>query len=125
MCHKQVPIVMTISYLQGLNHIVDITIFVFLEDFHSPTLNSPGGSSTSSRDGSPSRDISPITGKVKAPIFMKKGQRGYGFTLRAIRVYHGNSDVYTLHHHVVVSTIHCYRMPLLINSSFDKHLFTE
>ena len=34
---------------------------------------------------------------------MKKGARGYGFTLRAIRVYHGDSDYYTLHHLVVAA----------------------
>ena len=67
-----------------------------------PSITSPGASSTSSRDASPSRDISPIRGSLKPPIFMRRGQRGYGFTLRAIRVFHGNSDYYTLHHHVVV-----------------------
>ena len=63
-------------------------------------------SSTSSRDTSPSRDVSPV-GSLKPPIFIKKGPRGYGFTLRAIRVYHGDSDVYTLHHVVVVSVSDC------------------
>ena len=65
-------------------------------------VQSPG-SSTSSRDGSPSRDSSPFSALLKPPIYVKKGARGYGFTLRAIRVYHGETDYYTLHHLVVVS----------------------
>jgi microtubule-associated serine/threonine kinase len=74
------------------------------EDYVPQVVHSPGGSSTSSRDGSPSREFSPLTGSLKPPIYIKRGPRGYGFTLRAIRVYYGNSDYYTLHHLVVVST---------------------
>ena len=82
---------------------IEFPILIQTEDstVHQPM--SPT-SSTSSRDTSPSRDVSPV-GSLKPPIFIKKGPRGYGFTLRAIRVYHGDSDVYTLHHVVVVSFI--------------------
>jgi len=76
---------------------------LFLEEFHSQPMESPG-SSTSSRDGSPSRDMSPLAKNLKPPIVIKKGARGYGFTLRAIRVYLGNSNTYALQHIVVVST---------------------
>ena len=65
-------------------------------------MESPG-SSTSSRDGSPSREMSPLARSLKPPIVLKKGPRGYGFTLKAIRVYLGNSNTYTLQHIVVVS----------------------
>ena len=77
--------------------------FVISEEFHSQPMESPG-SSTSSRDGSPSRDMSPLAKNLKPPIVIKKGARGYGFTLRAIRVYLGNSNTYALQHIVVVST---------------------
>ena len=65
-------------------------------------MESPG-SSTSSRDGSPSREMSPLAKSLKPPIVIKKGARGYGFTLKAIRVYLGNSNTYALQHIVVVS----------------------
>ncbi|XP_064477555.1 microtubule-associated serine/threonine-protein kinase 3-like isoform X3 [Ornithodoros turicata] len=71
------------------------------------TLGSPGGSSTSSRDTSPSRDtscgggISPLVAQLKPPIIIQRGARGFGFTVRAIRVYYGDSDVYTVQHLVM------------------------
>ncbi|XP_071799518.1 microtubule-associated serine/threonine-protein kinase 3-like isoform X4 [Asterias amurensis] len=71
------------------------------DELHVPSpLNSPGESSTSSRDGSPSRDFSPATGPLKPPIVIKKfpRRRRYGFQMRAIRVYLGESNVYTIHH---------------------------
>ena len=84
-----------------------ITLFTLLSDeFVSQPMASPGGSSTSSRDGSPSRDISPLAKNLKPPIVIKKGPRGYGFHIQTIRVYQGNSDVYTLQHVVTVSQIH-------------------
>ena len=63
-----------------------------------------GGSSTaSSRDTSPCRELSPtITpGSLKPPIVLRRAPRGFGFTLRAIRVYLGDSDFYTVHHLVM------------------------
>lgn len=51
---------------------------------------------------SPSGEIP--EGKLLRPsIVIQKGPRGYGFTLRAIRVYCGYSEYYTIHHLVVVS----------------------
>ncbi|XP_036362224.1 microtubule-associated serine/threonine-protein kinase 3 isoform X3 [Octopus sinensis] len=73
----------------------------FPEDLLIQPLNSPGGSSTSSRDGSPSRDISPLTRNLKPPLVIKKGPQGFGFRIQAIRVYLGDTDLYTLQHMVV------------------------
>ncbi|CAN8004347.1 unnamed protein product [Ixodes hexagonus] len=67
----------------------------------SAPLGSPGGSSTSSRDTSPSRDLSPLVSQLKPPIIIQRGPRGFGFTVRAIRVYYGDSDVYTVQHLVM------------------------
>ncbi|CAG5132563.1 unnamed protein product, partial [Candidula unifasciata] len=68
------------------------------DEFTTPKASSPGGSSTSSRDASPSRDTSPLTRSLKPPIILKKGARGFGFSFRSIRVYIGESNVYTLQH---------------------------
>lgn len=80
---------------------------MFAEDLAMHQALASPSSSTSSRDTSPSRDLSPHLSScsLKPPIVIRKGARGYGFTLRAIRVYHGDSDYYTLHHVVVVSDI--------------------
>ncbi|KAM3875831.1 microtubule-associated serine/threonine-protein kinase 2 [Diretmus argenteus] len=55
-------------------------------------------SNPSSRDSSPSRDLSPAVSSVKPAIVIHKAGKKYGFTLRAIRVYMGDSDIYTVHH---------------------------
>lgn len=34
-------------------------------------------------------------------MILRRGPRGFGFTLRAIRVYMGDSDFYTVHHLVM------------------------
>ena len=60
-------------------------------------------SNPSSRDSSPSRDMSPAVGPVKPAIIIHRAGKKYGFTLRAIRVYMGDTDVYTVHHMVWVS----------------------
>lgn len=60
-------------------------------------------SNPSSRDSSPSRDFSPAITNIKPPIVIHRAGKKYGFTLRAIRVYMGDSDVYTVHHMVWVS----------------------
>ncbi|XP_056459299.1 microtubule-associated serine/threonine-protein kinase 2 [Gadus chalcogrammus] len=57
-------------------------------------------SNPSSRDSSPSRDMSPAVGPVKPAIIIHRVGKKYGFTLRAIRVYMGDTDVYTVHHMV-------------------------
>lgn len=66
------------------------------------SITSSGGSSTSSRDTSPNRELAgPLGHSLKPPIIIRKGPRGFGFTLRAIRVYYGDSDLYTVHHLVL------------------------
>uniref|UniRef100_A0A8C9T449 non-specific serine/threonine protein kinase n=1 Tax=Scleropages formosus TaxID=113540 RepID=A0A8C9T449_SCLFO len=55
-------------------------------------------SNPSSRDSSPSRDYSPAVSALRSPITIHRSGKKYGFTLRAIRVYMGDSDVYSVHH---------------------------
>ncbi|XP_021953859.1 microtubule-associated serine/threonine-protein kinase 3 isoform X3 [Folsomia candida] len=63
------------------------------------SVQSPGGSSTaSSRDTSPCRELSPLINSLKPPIILRRGPQGLGFTLRAIRVYFGDTNVYTVQH---------------------------
>uniref|UniRef100_A0A8C8LNP2 non-specific serine/threonine protein kinase n=1 Tax=Oncorhynchus tshawytscha TaxID=74940 RepID=A0A8C8LNP2_ONCTS len=59
-------------------------------------------SDLSSRDSSPSRDYSPTVNVLRSPITIHRSGKKYGFTLRAIRVYMGDSDVYSVHHVVWV-----------------------
>jgi microtubule-associated serine/threonine kinase len=66
-------------------------------------LNSSGGngsSTASSREVSPSRD-SPLINNLKPPIILRRGPRGFGFTVHTIRVYFGDTDYYTMHHTVM------------------------
>lgn len=62
-----------------------------------------GGSSStaSSRDTSPCRDLSPLVTNLKPPIVIRRGPRGFGFTVHTIRVYYGDTDFYTMHHLVM------------------------
>ncbi|XP_037326298.2 microtubule-associated serine/threonine-protein kinase 3 isoform X4 [Pungitius pungitius] len=57
-------------------------------------------SNPSSRDSSPSRDLSLSPCSLRPPIVFHTSGKKYGFTLQAIRVYMGDSDVYTVHHMV-------------------------
>nr|XP_015220791.1 PREDICTED: microtubule-associated serine/threonine-protein kinase 3 [Lepisosteus oculatus] len=57
-------------------------------------------SNPSSRDSSPSRDLSLSISSLRPPIIIHSSGKKYGFALRAIRVYMGDSDVYTVHHMV-------------------------
>ncbi|RVE69096.1 hypothetical protein OJAV_G00074460 [Oryzias javanicus] len=57
-------------------------------------------SNPSSRDSSPSRDCCPMVNVLHSPITIHRSGKKYGFTLRAIRVYMGDSDVYSVHHMV-------------------------
>ncbi|XP_061634107.1 microtubule-associated serine/threonine-protein kinase 3 isoform X2 [Phyllopteryx taeniolatus] len=57
-------------------------------------------SNPSSRDSSPNRDLSFSPGSLKPPIIIHTSGKKYGFTMQAIRVYMGDSDVYTVHHMV-------------------------
>uniref|UniRef100_A0A8C1PAU9 non-specific serine/threonine protein kinase n=1 Tax=Cyprinus carpio TaxID=7962 RepID=A0A8C1PAU9_CYPCA len=52
-------------------------------------------SNPSSRDSSPSRDYSPTVNVLRSPITIHRSGKKYGFTLRAIRVYMGDSNIYT------------------------------
>ncbi|XP_023931930.1 microtubule-associated serine/threonine-protein kinase 3-like isoform X3 [Lingula anatina] len=69
------------------------------EELVSQPISSPG--SSSSRDASPSRDMLPVIGPLRPAFIIRRSPRGYGFTPKAIRVYHGDTDIYTLHHLVV------------------------
>ncbi|XP_053432284.1 microtubule-associated serine/threonine-protein kinase 2 isoform X3 [Nycticebus coucang] len=66
----------------------------------SPMSPHSQSSNPSSRDSSPSRDFLPALGSLRPPITIHRAGKKYGFTLRAIRVYMGDSDVYTVHHMV-------------------------
>ncbi|XP_063092458.1 microtubule-associated serine/threonine-protein kinase 2 isoform X4 [Cavia porcellus] len=66
----------------------------------SPMSPHSQSSNPSSRDSSPSRDFLPAFGSLRPPIIIHRAGKKYGFTLRAIRVYMGDSDVYTVHHMV-------------------------
>uniref|UniRef100_A0A3Q1I5W3 non-specific serine/threonine protein kinase n=1 Tax=Anabas testudineus TaxID=64144 RepID=A0A3Q1I5W3_ANATE len=75
------------------------------EDHAASPLASPMSprslsSNPSSRDSSPSRDYSPMVNVLHSPITIHRSGKKYGFTLRAIRVYMGDSDVYSVHHMV-------------------------
>ncbi|XP_034659666.1 microtubule-associated serine/threonine-protein kinase 3 isoform X1 [Drosophila subobscura] len=69
-------------------------------------IQSPGGggngsSTASSRDTSPCRELSPLVTNLKPPIIIRRGPRGFGFTVHTIRVYYGDTDFYTMHHLVM------------------------
>lgn len=68
----------------------------------SPMSPQSISSDLSSRDSSPSRDYSPTVNVLRSPITIHRSGKKYGFTLRAIRVYMGDSDVYSVHHVVWV-----------------------
>ncbi|XP_072272434.1 microtubule-associated serine/threonine-protein kinase 4 isoform X2 [Pyxicephalus adspersus] len=55
-------------------------------------------SDPSSRDSSPSRDSSLSTFSPRQPIVIQSSGKKFGFTLQAIRVFVGDSDIYTVHH---------------------------
>ncbi|XP_027880698.1 microtubule-associated serine/threonine-protein kinase 3 isoform X1 [Xiphophorus couchianus] len=57
-------------------------------------------SDPSSRDSSPSRDSSLCTPNPRQPIIIHSSGKKFGFTLRAIRVYACDSDMYTVYHMV-------------------------
>ncbi|XP_005156015.2 microtubule-associated serine/threonine-protein kinase 3 isoform X3 [Danio rerio] len=57
-------------------------------------------SNPSSRDSSPNRDLSLSISRLRPPIIIHSSGKKFGFTLQTIRVYMGNSDIYTIHHMV-------------------------
>lgn len=91
-----------------------LSLLIPSDDFQAPSvgIHSPGGggsSTASSRDTSPCRELSPLVTSLKPPIIIRRGPKGFGFTVHTIRVYYGDSDFYTMHHLVMVSSIkkHC------------------
>ncbi|XP_034059389.1 microtubule-associated serine/threonine-protein kinase 1-like isoform X1 [Gymnodraco acuticeps] len=64
----------------------------------SPMSPHSFSSNPSSRDSSPSRDFCPAVSVLRSPITIQRSGKKYGFTLRAIRVYIGDSDIYSVHH---------------------------
>ncbi|XP_043391604.1 microtubule-associated serine/threonine-protein kinase 3 isoform X5 [Chelonia mydas] len=82
-----------------------LSLIITSDDSGSGALMSPISprslsSNPSSRDSSPSRDSSLSITSLRPPIIIHSSGKKYGFTLRAIRVYMGDSDVYTVHHMV-------------------------
>ncbi|XP_062452561.1 microtubule-associated serine/threonine-protein kinase 3 [Rhea pennata] len=82
-----------------------LSLIITSDDFSSGALMSPISphslsSNPSSRDSSPSRDSSLAITSLRPPILIHSSGKKYGFTLRAIRVYMGDSDVYAVHHMV-------------------------
>lgn len=59
-------------------------------------------STTGSVAGGGGSDV-PLSNQLKAPIVIRRGPKGFGFTIRTIRVYLGESDYYTIQHLVLVS----------------------
>ncbi|KAM9307032.1 microtubule-associated serine/threonine-protein kinase 1 [Pholidichthys leucotaenia] len=57
-------------------------------------------SDPSSRDSSPSRDSSLCSTNPRQPVIIHSSGKKFGFTLRAIRVYACDSDIYTVYHMV-------------------------
>ncbi|XP_045923581.1 microtubule-associated serine/threonine-protein kinase 3 isoform X2 [Micropterus dolomieu] len=57
-------------------------------------------SDPSSRDSSPSRDSSLCTTSTRQPVVIHSSGKKFGFTLRAIRVYACDGDIYTVYHMV-------------------------
>ncbi|XP_068609117.1 microtubule-associated serine/threonine-protein kinase 3 [Brachionichthys hirsutus] len=57
-------------------------------------------SDPSSRDSSPSRDSSLFAANPRQPVVIHSSGKKFGFTLRAIRVYACDGDVYTVYHMV-------------------------
>ncbi|CAF2768927.1 unnamed protein product [Rotaria sp. Silwood2] len=62
------------------------------------TLKAQQQNSFSSSTISP---IHSITNNLRPPIIIRRGPRSFGFTLRAVKVFHGNTDYYTTQHVVV------------------------
>ncbi|XP_033978877.1 microtubule-associated serine/threonine-protein kinase 2 isoform X4 [Trematomus bernacchii] len=57
-------------------------------------------SDPSSRDSSPSRETSHLTANPRQPVVIHSSGKKFGFTLRAIRVYSCDGDIYTVYHMV-------------------------
>lgn len=106
--------------------IIDYIFMVLLSDVYSVSpLGSPVSplsmsSDPSSRDSSPSRESSISSFSPRQPIVIQSSGKKFGFTLQAIRVFVGDSDIYTVHHIVWVILLPLLHVPgfnaaLLIN----------
>uniref|UniRef100_A0AAQ5ZJM4 non-specific serine/threonine protein kinase n=1 Tax=Amphiprion ocellaris TaxID=80972 RepID=A0AAQ5ZJM4_AMPOC len=108
-CGGKVPKSASVS---ALSLIITTDLYVnkngplFVSD-DSPSSLQPGpisprslSSNPSSRDSSPNRDLLLSPTSLRPPIVIHTSGKKYGFTLQAIRVYMGDSDVYTVHHMV-------------------------
>ena len=66
-----------------------------------------GGIHDSSSSSTGAIDISPLNSPrnsmVSSPVIIQRSKKGYGFTLKSIRVYIGESNNYRMHHIVEVS----------------------
>ncbi|XP_075302449.1 microtubule-associated serine/threonine-protein kinase 4-like [Opisthocomus hoazin] len=62
------------------------------------SLHSISSDLLSSRDSSPSHDSSIAAANLYQPILIHSSGKKYGFTIRAIRVYVGDSNIYAVHH---------------------------
>lgn len=88
-----------------------MTGFSFTDMFAVSPLGSPmsphslSSDPSSSRDSSPSRDSSAASASPHQPVVIHSSGKNYGFTIRAIRVYVGDSDIYTVHHIVWVRPV--------------------
>ncbi|KAL5969822.1 Microtubule-associated serine/threonine-protein kinase 3 [Taenia solium] len=58
-------------------------------------------SQTTTKSSSVSTRLASDNSGASRTVTIKRGPRGYGFTLRAKDVFYGSSDIYTLHHIVV------------------------
>ncbi|XP_028328235.1 LOW QUALITY PROTEIN: microtubule-associated serine/threonine-protein kinase 3 [Gouania willdenowi] len=66
----------------------------------SPKSSLSLSSNPSSRDSSPSRELCVSVSCLRPPVVILSSGKRFGFALRAIRVYMGDTDVYTVHHMV-------------------------
>ncbi|KFD50184.1 hypothetical protein M513_08929 [Trichuris suis] len=75
----------------------------------STAVQSPSASSGSSYDFSPrnfdgSNDSQPVTvTNCRSPIIIQRGSKGFGFSIKSVRVYLGNTEFYTIQH--IVSSV--------------------
>uniref|UniRef100_A0A671SZ22 non-specific serine/threonine protein kinase n=1 Tax=Sinocyclocheilus anshuiensis TaxID=1608454 RepID=A0A671SZ22_9TELE len=97
-----IPICGYCSYYRHFSYILCI---ITIDDIPGGLQTSPMSSHSlssnpSSRDSSPNRDLSLSVSSLRPPVVIHSSGRKYGFALRAIRVYMGDTDVYTVHHMV-------------------------
>ncbi|CAG9569864.1 unnamed protein product [Danaus chrysippus] len=93
------------SGLSLVIHPAEDTLSVVAGGAGSPCAGNTS-STNSSRDSSPCRDPpSPfalanhsLIQSSKPPIVVRRGPRGFGFTIHTVRVYYGDTDYYTMHH---------------------------